>query len=259
MNAVVLSLDGNEIENISLPDVFLESIRPDFINRAFLAYMACNRQAYGSNIMAGKRTSAHYHGRRRVPHSMMCKSMARMARLHSTSPSLSFRARFVPQAVKGRKAHPPKAEKVWDQKINKKERRKVIRSCIAATSNKEVILKRGHLFDLKVPIIIEDKFEDIKKTKDLFNVLNNIGLENELKRTKKKKIRAGKGKMRGRKYKRKKSVLIVTSKKSDVEMAARNIPGIDIVEAKNLGIDTLAPGGVPGRLTIYSKSAIQKL
>ena len=40
---------------------------------------------------------------------------------------------------------------------------------------------------------------------------------------------------------------------------ASNIPGIDIVEVKNINAELLAPGAVPGRLTIWSEAAIEKL
>jgi large subunit ribosomal protein L4e len=49
------------------------------------------------------------------------------------------------------------------------------------------------------------------------------------------------------------------SKRSDVYKASRNIPGIDVTTAKNLNAELLAPGGVPGRLTIYTESAVKAL
>ncbi|MGC8812572.1 MAG: 50S ribosomal protein L4, partial [Candidatus Aenigmatarchaeota archaeon] len=145
MKVDVLDLQGNSVEKIELPEVFEEKVREDLILRAFLATMSKKRQAYGTDVMAGKRSSAHYHGVRRERWSMMGREMARTPRLHGKlSPHLMWRARVVPQAVKGREAHPPKVEKIWVQKINKKERKKAIRSAIAATAIKEFVLKRGH-------------------------------------------------------------------------------------------------------------------
>ena len=40
---------------------------------------------------------------------------------------------FAPGTVGGRRAHPPKSEKIWSKKINKKENAKAIRSAISAT------------------------------------------------------------------------------------------------------------------------------
>jgi len=71
--------------------------------------------------------------------------------------------------------------------------------------------------------------------------------------------RAGKGKMRGRKKKQKKSILIVTGVNSAVFKAARNLPGVDICSARNLNSELLAPGCLPGRLTLWSESAVKAL
>ena len=73
-----------------------------------------------------------------------------------------------------------------------------------------------------------------------------------------KKIRAGKGKMRGRKYKVPKGPLIVVGEDKGISLGARNHPGVDIVSVENLNAELLAPGTHPGRFTIYTKSAIEK-
>jgi len=67
----------------------------------------------------------------------------------------------------GRRAHPPKVERNWKEKINRKERLIAKNSAIAATANKEIVVKRGHKFNekLSLPIVVDDKFEKIKKTK----------------------------------------------------------------------------------------------
>ena len=86
-----------------------------------------------------------------------------------------------------------------------------------------------------------------------------MGFENELDRSAVRKIRAGKGKARGRKYKNKKGVLIVVSGKCSLAISAKNIPGIDVVEARNLNTNLLAPGGMPGRLTLFTQGAVEKI
>jgi large subunit ribosomal protein L4e len=53
--------------------------------------------------------------------------------------------------------------------------------------------------------------------------------------------------------------LIVVGQKRGVELGAGNLPGVDVVKVEVLGAENLAPGGVPGRLTIWTKSAVQKL
>jgi large subunit ribosomal protein L4e len=265
MKVSVFDLEGKEIGKIELPKVFEEPIREDLILRAFLVSMSKKIQPYGADIFAGKRTSVHYHGSRRISRPevrMMDREMARLPRIHSKAPPhMLFEARLVPQARKGREAHPPKVEKIWVQKINKKEKKKAIRSAIAAIAKKELVLKRGHKVEevKELPIIVEDKIQEISKTKDLENFLKKIGLEKELERIKKKKIRAGKGKARGRKYRRKIGPLIVITQDKGISKAAKNLPGINVCRVENLSTEALAPGGVAGRLVIFTKSAIEKL
>nr|NIQ06333.1 50S ribosomal protein L4 [Candidatus Korarchaeota archaeon] len=40
---------------------------------------------------------------------------------------------------------------------------------------------------------------------------------------------------------------------------ARNLPGVDIVKVNNLNVELLAPGTHPGRLTVWTSSALEKL
>ncbi|MCM8780015.1 MAG: 50S ribosomal protein L4 [Candidatus Omnitrophica bacterium] len=164
-----------------------------------------------------------------------------------------------PNTVGGRRAHPPKSSKIYKKKMNIKERRKAIRSALSATLNKELVLKRNHIIPEIFPIIIESNIESLKKTKDLKKVLEAFGLKKELERSSIKNVRAGKGKSRNRKYKKKKGPLIIVSKKCDLQKSACNIPGIDIVEIKNINAELLAPGCQAGRLVIISEDAIRLL
>jgi len=263
----VYNLNGEVVEQIKLPEVFNEELREDLILRAFLSIRSKKRVPYGTDPLAGKRTAAHYHGHRpgrtgAKRWGMMGREMARLPRLHGkTVPFLLWEARFVPQARKGRRAHPPKVEKIWEEKINEKERIKALRSAIAYTSIKEAVLSRSHKItdSITLPIVVSDELENIKKTKELEKVLKNLKLDKELERIKEKKIRAGKGKMRGRRYRRKKGPLILISKDNGIKKASKNIPGIDCVEVKNVNVELLAPGGKPGRLTIITKSALIEL
>jgi large subunit ribosomal protein L4e len=264
MKVPVFDLQGKEIKKIDLPKIFEEPVREDLIWRAFLATLSKKRQAYGVDVYAGKKTSAHYHGKRRLRHDtrMMGRGMARVPRLHGrTAPHLLFEARVAPQVRKGRKAHPPKAEKVWTQKINKKERKKAIRSAIVAAGKKKFVLKRGHkVKNLKqLPLVTEDKIENLSKTKDLVEFLKKIGLKKELDRIKKRKIRPGKGKARGRKYKIKTGPLMVVTKDKGISKAARNLSGVDVCRVENLSAEILAPGASPGRLAIFTLGSIKKL
>ncbi|MBD3354664.1 50S ribosomal protein L4, partial [Candidatus Woesearchaeota archaeon] len=159
----------------------------------------------------------------------------------------------------GRRAHPPKAGKDWSKKINKKENKKAIRSALSAVVQQDIVKERGHLAPKNYPFIIDDSFESLSKTKEVKKALESLGFKKELKKSSKKTIRAGKGKSRGRKYRKKKGILIVVSKECSLSKAARNIPGTDIVPINSINAELLAPGAVPGRLTLFTESAINKL
>ncbi len=260
MRAMIFDIQGNKKNEIELPKVFNTEFRPDLIKRAVLAIQSHRRQPYSPNKLAGKRTAAHYHGVREGPSHMMNIEKARMPRLHGGPPNLQLTARFVPQAVKGRAAHPPKVEKVWSEKINDKERIRAIKSAIAATTMKEIVLKRGHEVDsINLPIVAEDSLQGLNKSKSVKEFLEKIGLEKELERAKDRKVRAGRGKSRGRKNKGRKSVLFVVSEDKGIFNAAKNISGADVCLAKNINAELLAPGTHSGRLTVFTESAIKKL
>jgi large subunit ribosomal protein L4e len=261
MKADILSLENEKVGEIKLPKQFEEPIRPDLIKRSVLVIQSNNRQPYGADPEAGKRASvrlskkrhdyrgSYGHGISRTPRKIMSRRGTRM----------NWTGAFAPNTVGGRRAHPPKAEKIWGRKINIKERRKAIRSALASAVSKEIVVERGHKVPDNYPLILEDKFEKINKTKEVMAVLEKIGLKDELKRCSVKKVRAGRGTMRGRKYKKKIGPLIVVSDKCALEKAALNIPGADIVEIKNINACLLAPGTHPGRITIFTKSAVEKL
>ncbi len=259
MDVPIISKDG-EKGKIKLPEQFNEEVREDLIKKAFLAIMSHKRQPYGAWPMAGKTYVAWTSKRRKDYRGSYGYGISRTPRKVLTRRGRRFYwvGAFAPNTVGGRRAHPPKAEKIWEWKINKKERRKAIRSAMAATMIKELVQERGHKVPDNYPFII-DGIEEISKTKELVQILENLGFKEELERARKKKIRAGKGKNRGRPYKRKKSILIVADNIDNLSKAAENIPGIDIVHVRNLNVELLAPGSHAGRLTLYTKQAINVL
>jgi len=261
MNVPVYSLTGTEKGKIKLAKIFSEPVRADLIKRAVLAEQSLNRQPYGSDPLAGFRTSAHYHGQRHYRYGMMNREMARMKRIHGGVGFLAMRARVVPQAVKGRKAHPPKVEKKWEKKINKKEWLKAFYSAISATAKKDIVSERNHdISEVKhIPLVVEDKLQEVKNTSEIRKILKKLGLSKELKRTAQTKTRAGRGKTRGRKRKTRKGPLIIVSEYKGIEKAGKNLPGVEVVKLDKINIDMLAPGTKPGRLCIWTKSAIELL
>lgn len=167
-----------------------------------------------------------------------------------------------PNNVGGRRAHPPYPEHKLGKKINKKERLKARRSALAAVSDLDLVIARGHKFNRKLtlPIIVSDHFEMIQKTKKVVDSLNGIGVYSDVIRAENgRHIRAGKGKMRGRRFRTPCSILIIVNDKESVGKAAQNLSGIDVVTPLEVNTEVLAPGGSPGRLTVISQGALKEL
>lgn len=245
MKAQVKTLDGGVTKSIDLPEIFSEAYRPDLIKKAVMALQSTRRQPHGTYPYAGICSSAVGWGSGR--------GASHVPRLKNGS-----RAAKVPQAKGGREAHPPKVEKVLIKEINQKEKQKAFRSAVAASVNEELVKGRGHLYEGAVPVVIEDKFETLGLTKDVITALTTAGVYNDIVRAKEsKKVRAGRGKMRGRRFKQRKSLLIVTADKP--LLAARNLSGVDVVTVDQLNVEHLAPGMQAGRLTVWTESALVRL
>merc|ERR1712187_624506 len=101
--------------------------------------------------------------------------------------------------------------------------------------------------------------EKITKTKDAVECLENLGLSEELTKCQRKQSRPGKGKMRGRRFKRRRGPLVVYSEDDGLVKAFRNIPGVDLCKVDRLNLLQLAPGGHVGRLVVYTESAFKSL
>jgi len=250
MKVNIYDLNGEVKNKIDLPEIFNHPIRLDIIKKAFDVLRANKRQPYGADSLAGKRHATASAGKG--------LGVSRVPRLTQVG---SRRAALAPGTVGGRRAHPPKAEKNWKEKINKKEKQIAIKSALSALTNKEIVKQRGHKFDEKItlPLVVDDKFKDIKKTKEVIEVLKKLRVYEDIERAEKgKHIRAGKGKRRGRKYKIPKSILIVSSR-GDIHKSAANLPGLDIITPNQINIEYLAPGGNPGRLTIFTEEALKQI
>jgi large subunit ribosomal protein L4e len=255
MNKIkVYSLEGKVTGEMELPEIFSEEFRPDLIKRAVLSAQSARIQPWGTDPMAGKRTTAESFGAGR--------GAAMVPRVKGSRHPAGSKGAFVPQATGGRKAHPPRTARIIHEKINKKERKLAIRSAIAATTNPELVEARGHCIENipQIPFVVDDELCSVKKTSETREIFKNLGVMDDLVRAKNgRRIRAGRGKTRGRKYKTPKGPLVVVAEDKGISLGARNHPGVDVVVVDNLNAELLAPGTHPGRLTIYTKSAIEKL
>lgn len=260
MKLKILTLIKTEKGTVNLPKQFDESVRSDLIKKAVLALHANARQRYGTYRRAGLDFSAKVSRRRRDYRGSYGHGISRVPRkvLSRSGTHFNWEGAVAPGTKGGRRAHPPKASKIWEQKINKKENRKAIRSAMAATLVKALAESRGHKVPQNYPFAIESKIESVSKTKELLNHLEKLGFGDELGRAT-KKIRAGKGKLRNRRYKKTRGMLIITSKACELTKAASNIIGLEVVDIKSINAELLAPGTIPGRMTIFTDSAIELL
>ncbi len=245
----VYSIAGKKKKSVDLPEVFSVPFRPDLIRKAVNITRSNRRQAYGPNPMSGMRHAVSTWGKGR--------GVSRVQRLKGSSTAAES-----PNNVGGRRAHPPRPYRNWNEKMNRKEMRFARFSALSATSNPEIVRARGHRFSDKVtlPVVVEDKLESIETTKEAVELLSKLGLYEDVERAiEKKHIRAGRGKMRGRKYKRARSILVVLSNRQKAEKAFRNLEGVDIAEPSKLNVEILAPGGDPGRLVVMSEKALKEI
>ena len=264
----VYEIDVEMGKKVSLPDSFSAEIRSDLVKLAVASARANRRQAYGSNPHVGKRKpmsgmkhSVEWWGKGRGVSRIMRRTGQR-------------RGAQNPHTLGGRRAHGPKVEKDWSRKLNRNERRLARNSALAATTDIEMVSNRGHRFAEEIsslPIILGDYSENGEKidieafnltggTRKVNAIFEALGLGDDLLRARNgRKIRAGKATMRGRVHKTPKSVLLVVANKDGLAKAARNLPGVDVVAAKDLSAEHLAPGGDLGRLTVFTKAAVEAL
>ena len=253
--------EGNQNGKTELPKQFQEQLRKDIIKRAVNAFHSSQRQKYGAKPDAGNRHSADLSKKRRDYRGVYDVGRSRTPRkvMSRNGSQFNFEGARVSHTRGGRRPHPPKAEKDLEKGINKKEKKLALRSALASTIQPDVVKERGHNVPDEYPFILENEWEDIAKTQDVVEALHNLGFEDELERTKERKVRSGKGKNRGRKYKTKTGILFVTGEESKLHRGARNIPGVEVTTPDQLNAEHLAPGTHPGRLTLYTESALNKI
>ena len=205
--------------------------------------------------MAGERTTAETHspptgtGRSRIP------------RVKGERYSRGGLAGGVASVVKGRLPHPPRSEKVIHLAVNRKEKRLATDSAIAYTANLEAVKARGHrMSGQTLPLVVADDIETVEKTAELVSFLEKVDLKAELQRVDRRtKRNSGKRRLRGRAYRNGVGPLIVVTNDRGVGKAAGGIPGVGVTKVQDVSVLDLAPGGVPGRLTLWTESAMSAL
>ena len=243
MKATVYSIEGKALKQIDLPEIFESPRREDLVKRAVLSEESKTYQPKGNYKFAGLETSARYRGRKEDFGTVKNKGIPHLP--HEVLPKGQLgKVKRVPHAVKGRRAHPPKPQKKIVELINKKEHLKALASALSYSADRESVIGRAHFeIGISLPIVLENGFEKLNKTKDVIKVLEALKLSKLVEKAKKNGT---------------KSALIVVSN-STLKMPGSNLPGVDIVRASDLSVKDLAPGTHPGRLTLFCENAIPEI
>lgn len=242
MKIDVYSLDGKVAKHALLPAAFATPVRADLIKRAVLSEESRLYQPKGAYRWAGLETSARYKGRKEDFGAVKNKGIPHLP--HEVLPGGQLgKVKRVPHAFKGRRAHPPKPSKILIEKMNRKEYAKALASALAAVAQTSLVSARHKIEVPHAPFIIEDSIENLHKTKDVLQLISHLRLLSVLERSK----------SRGSK-----SILFVVSDSSKLR-GARNLPGADVVSVSGLQVRHLAPGTLPGRLTVFSEKALHAI
>ena len=245
-NVKIFGADGKVVSELSLPSVFTSILRRDIITKAVVAQQSHRLQPQGRNPMAGKRTTAESFG--------VGRGISRVPRVGGHGP-LSGTAAFAPGTMGGRMAFPPVTSKRTAKSMNKKERRVALDSAIAATGSTDLVRGRGHKFDedIELPLIVTDDVEKFSKSSAAKTFLAAIGVSDDIDRVKKSK------RIRGKNRTHSVGPLLVVGEYQGAQRAFENFEGVDVVRVKDLNVEALAPGTHPGRLTIWTESAVKTL
>ncbi len=241
-SANILNLQGAVKGSIELPEVFAEQVRIDLIRRAVHAEASRRLQPQGHYLLAGMQTTARYYGAMNSYRSGRHMGIAIRPR-QKLGGGRQGQVRRIPSAVKGKRAHPHVVEKTLVEEMNRKEYQKALVSSIAGAAT---------------PLVIANDVESIRKTSDFMKVVDALKLTDEIEKSRGSRLRKGvRRHSRIRRFRR--SLLIVVNEDKGVIKAARNIPGVDACTLKSIRAELFAPGGVPGRKTIWSEDAIKNL
>ena len=252
----ILDINGKKKSEITTK-LFEEPIREDIIFKVIEAERVWHPNASKFEAGMARSASGIQRKRRKVWKSDRGKGLSRLPRkiMWRRGTQFSWEGAIIPSAKGGRRAHPPKGH-INLKKINKKELIKALYSALTYTSSiKELKKKYISLSDKKIetnlPLVIEEKFLTLK-TKETLDSLKKILGELHGVAIQKKTIRAGIGKLRGRKNKKNAGVLLLIGKDEK-----KKIKGIEVVNANNLVVGDLATNGA--RLVIFSENAIKEL
>lgn len=250
----VFSPTGEKSGETTLPAVMTAPLRPDLVQFVHLNMNKNKRQAYAVNIHAGKQVVASSWGTGRA--------VARIPRVGGGGTSRSGQGAFGNMCRGGRMFAPTKTWRKWNKKINSTQKRYAVASALAASAVPALVMARGHVVDdvPEIPLVVDNAVESTKKTSEAKDLLNTIGAYDDVEKVAaSKQLRAGKGKMRNRRYTQRRGPLVIYKTNDGIEQAFRNLPGVELCCVTRLNLLQLAPGGHMGRFCVWSQAALDEL
>ncbi|KAL3913140.1 MAG: hypothetical protein SGARI_000805 [Bacillariaceae sp.] len=229
-------------------------LRPDVVQFVHTNMNKNKRQAYAVSVRAGKQVSASSWGTGRA--------VARIPRVGGGGTSRSGQGAFGNMCRGGRMFAPTKTWRKWHKKININQKRYAVASALAASAVPALVMARGHQIDEvpEVPLVLDYGVESADKTAVAKDILTQVGAMADVdKAGASKKVRAGKGKMRNRRYTMRRGPLVIYAANDGIEKAFRNLPGVELCCVDRLNLLQLAPGGHMGRFCVWSQAALEKL
>jgi len=248
---------GDKKDSVTIPTVFKAPLRPDLVRLVHTNMAKNSRQAVANKEESGYDTAAASWGTGRA--------VARIPRVPGGGTHRSGQAAFGNMCRGGGMFAPTKTWRRWHRKTNTVQKRHAVAASIAASGIPALVMARGHRVDEvpELPLVVKpDMLEGCEKTKKAVAILSQLGLDAELEKVKSnKKLRAGRGKCRNRRWVMKKGPLVIyeEEEKTNIERGFRNIPGVELANVNRLNLLQLAPGGNFGRLCVWTESAFKKL
>jgi len=240
--------------SVALPGVFLAPVRPDVVHQVTVALSKNKRQPYSVNKYAGKSCAASSWGTGRA--------VSRIPRVQGGGTHRSGQGAYGNMCRGGRMFAPTKTWRKWHAKINVTQKRYAACSAIAASGVTPLVMARGHRVEdtPECPLVVDASVESIAKTQKAVDLLRKVGAHVDVdKVVASRTMRAGKGKMRNRRFVQRRGPLVIYDKDEGITRAFRNIPGVELAQVDSLSVLQLAPGGHLGRFCVWTQSAFEKL
>jgi len=247
--------DGKtSVGTIPLPAVFQAPIRPDIVQFVYTNISKNKRQPYAVSRLAGHQNSAESWGTGRA--------VSRIPRVGGGGTGRSGQGAFGNMCRGGRMFAPTRIWRKWHRKVNMNQRRFAVASAVAASAVPSLVMARGHRISKiqEIPLVVDSAVERLCKTKMAVELLEQLQAIDDIEKVKQsRKLRAGKGKMRNRRFRQRRGPLVCYEEDNGITKAFRNIPGVELCRVDALNLLQLAPGGHLGRFIIWTSGAFNKL